>query len=198
MSNLSLDTCPGFLTPDYDNVCTNAAAGRNISSDTIIVELAAFWALNQKAQQAQWDGVVRAAAANKDTHLLAEKSQANTAELIIAHEKADADRKKAKIADFTEVSAVPKDIKASPSQYVLHKFSSFGHVELWYLTSEGCVDTALTAWSAPTEMFNITCTTGTLSFCLSAAHHPSRNVVQDYMLPWRQFSMGVPHRDPGH
>lgn len=43
----------------------------------------------------------------------------------------------------------------------------------------------------PSETFDITRANGAFAFRLSAVHRPSKNVIQDYALSWKQFSKGV-------
>lgn len=67
----------------------------------------------------------------EDARLLVEKIQAEAGESLIAQEKDEADKKKAKMADFTEGSAVPDNMLASTSKYAILQIATFDHIEQW-------------------------------------------------------------------
>ncbi|KIK34501.1 hypothetical protein CY34DRAFT_97876 [Suillus luteus UH-Slu-Lm8-n1] len=76
-----------------------------------------------------------------------------------------------------------------PSQYTIHKLKSFEYVELWYFSPDGCREAADEAKSAADSTFSFTKVDDFIALKPVAAFKPSRKVIQDHSLKWRQFDM---------
>ena len=77
------------------------------------------------------------------------------------------------------------------AQYARKKLNNFEYIELWYFTPDGCTDTTWENVSTAEDMLSFTHTgDNSISLRPLVTLKPSKNVMSDADLSWRQMSMG--------
>lgn len=192
-SDPALDIEPDFTSATFEGIRNRIIGNTQLTHDEAANELATGWQQDRDIRLAAWTLQV-----NEETRLAAEAAQAERElleqERVLLEQEAEKERretekKKPKINDFQAGASVGDTLTHRPSQYAIHKLKSFEYVELWYFSPDGCREAADEAKSAADSTFGFTKVDDFIALKPVAAFKPSRKVIQDHSLEWRQFDM---------
>jgi hypothetical protein len=193
VSDPALDIEPDFTSATFEGIRNRIIGNTQLTHDEAANELAMGWQQDRDIRVAAWTLQV-----NEETRLAAEAAQAER-ELLdqeralleqeAEKERRETEKKKPKINDFQAGASVGDTLTHRPSQYAIHKLKSFEYVELWYFSPDGCREAADEAKSAADGTFGFTKVDDFIALKAVAAFKPSRKVIQDHSLEWRQFDM---------
>ncbi|EPQ50081.1 hypothetical protein GLOTRDRAFT_25457, partial [Gloeophyllum trabeum ATCC 11539] len=172
----SLQVCPDFSSDDYAAIRTAAARDRNVSDADIARELTEAWTARNDAAKAAW-------AAQQEADHPQGGNPDNPPSLAT-------DRKKPALAPFDPDLAAPDHLRPRPSAFAIHKLENFEYVELWYFTQDRCLDALSSSHSTGDHTFGLASEEDVLALRPIAAYKPSKAVVADDKLSWRQMEMG--------
>ncbi|KZT18306.1 hypothetical protein NEOLEDRAFT_1065920 [Neolentinus lepideus HHB14362 ss-1] len=177
----SLQICPDYSGEEFAVIRAAAASHRGVSEQSIAEELSRAWSVRNDAAKAAWaaqQAEDRAQQGNNDGAAIPDT--ANTT----------ADRKKATLAPFDPSRVAPDFLRPRPSAFATHKLEAFEYIELWYFTTEGCLDALSSARSTADNTFGLATEEDVLALRPIAAHKPSKAAIADDKLSWRQMEMG--------
>ncbi|KAF8815988.1 hypothetical protein BYT27DRAFT_7058642, partial [Phlegmacium glaucopus] len=187
-----LEVRPDHAGPHY-NVLRNTLTQNGMTAEQAVQALDNSWTQNHNERVQRWDQQV-IDDANAALGNLVQQQQA--VELQLVHEppeqeeeRADAEKKKAKMKDFNDAAAIGNYIAPRPAQYALRRIEEFEYVELWYLTPEGCADTTQHQYTQNDDTFGLTKVDDMVTLKSVSSLKASRNVVPNSELSFRQMSM---------
>ena len=108
---------------------------------------------------------------------------------VLAHEGAEAEKKKPKMRDFDDTSIVGNYIAPRPAQYALRRVEEFEYAELWYFTPDGCADATQQQLSQSDDAFGLTRVDDMVALKSVSSLKALRNVILDADLSFCQMSM---------
>ncbi|KAJ6494652.1 hypothetical protein C8R47DRAFT_974331, partial [Mycena vitilis] len=191
----SADICPDFASTAYDalrNVVITGDASK--SHADVAADFAAAWNTDWDALKAAWDTQDAAdqiernnteQAAQETLRLAQEQKDAELEE-----ERKEAERKKPKQKAFNSERKVGDAIAPRASAFALEKLRTFKYCEIWYFTQEGCADAAEHQRAVAEDAFGLAKTEDGMALRPLASSRPSKNVVKDRDLTWRQLNIG--------
>ncbi|KAG6377306.1 hypothetical protein JVT61DRAFT_15094 [Boletus reticuloceps] len=138
------------------------------------------WNLEREAEVAE---VERARAEQRQR----EEDQRRLDEAEAEKERKEAEKKKPKINDFDKSLPPPGIVAPRPSQYALHKISSFEYVELWYFSLEGCTEASRNNKSQADDAFGLSSSHNVLTLRPVASVKASRFACADHDLSFSDF-----------
>ncbi|KAF8811892.1 hypothetical protein BYT27DRAFT_7275830 [Phlegmacium glaucopus] len=168
-----LEVMPDHAGPHY-NVLQNMLTQNGMTAKQAAQALDNSWTQNHNECVQRWDQQVI-----DDANAALENpvQQQQAVELQPVHEppeqeeeRADVEKKKAKMKDFNNSAA-------------------FEYVELWYLTPEGCADVTQHQYTQNNDTFGLTKVDDMVTLKLVSSLKASRNVVPDSELSFCQMSM---------
>jgi hypothetical protein len=190
-----LAVCPNFSGGPWETLRKSLATEQKITEQEAITRLADAWKETNDQELELWDRELeeQRKTADEATHQAELQRQKEAEEMVkeSEREKREANKKKPKLPDFESDSCPPDFLRDRASQYARKKLENFEYVELWYFTPEGCADAAKENLTTADDALGFT-HTGDHSISLRplATSKPSRNVIPDADLTWRQMSMG--------
>jgi hypothetical protein len=107
----------------------------------------------------------------------------------LENERIEAKKKKLKMNNFQKTTMVRNYIIPCLSQYALHRLKNFEYLELWYLTQEGCADTAQHQHTQNDDMFGLTKVDDVVALRQVSMLRASKNIVPNVSLSFRQMSI---------
>ncbi|KIJ06698.1 hypothetical protein PAXINDRAFT_91616, partial [Paxillus involutus ATCC 200175] len=105
----------------------------------------------------------------------------------VEREHREAEKKKPKMNDFDEATPISNVIVLRPSQYALHKLSTFNYVDLWYFSPAGCLEASKFNRSNTDDTFSVTRIDDILTLYSVASIKVSCNSIEDHDLPFKAF-----------
>ncbi|KAJ7051788.1 hypothetical protein C8F01DRAFT_998993 [Mycena amicta] len=189
----NLQLCPDFESTEFDAIRTALVATGNFTQDTVAGQLRDAWK-NGNAKKVIWEQQLQRHRDAADAERQLREQEAEQvriqAEKEAEAERKEAEKKKPKLADFDETRIVGDHIAIRPSPFAIKKLEEFSYIELYYFTPEGCADTADHQRVVAEDAFGITHAEDALALRPISALKPSRNVIKDIDLTWRQMEMG--------
>ena len=188
-----LEVMPEHAGPHYD-VLRNALTQNGMDLEQAIQALNNSWTLNHDARVQAWDLQVANDITAQQAQVPPQPVQANNPLLPLDPpqqevERADGEKKKAKMKDFDDAITVGNHIAHRPSQYALRRIEDFEYVELWYLTQEGCADATQHQLTQLDDTFGLTKVDDMVTLKSFSSLKASKNVIPDAELSFRQMSM---------
>ncbi|KAG2132238.1 hypothetical protein BD769DRAFT_1354866 [Suillus cothurnatus] len=192
-SDLALDIIPYFASATFQGIRDQIIGNTQATHEEVANELIMGWQQDRDIRLAAWNLQV-----NEDARLAAEAAhtehERREQERLLLEQEAEiehceAEKKKPKINDFKTGASVGNTLAHRPSQYAIHKLKSFEYVELWYFSPDGCREAADKAKSSADGTFGFTKVDDFVALKTVASFRPSRKVIQDHGLEWRQFNM---------
>ncbi|KAJ7434034.1 hypothetical protein B0H11DRAFT_2258773 [Mycena galericulata] len=191
----SADSCPDFSDAAF-SFLRNAfiTADPTKSQANAVADMSAAWTANWNSLKAAWDTQEAADQIERDD---GEKLARENARL--AQEKKDAEleeegreveKKRPKQKEFNGARRVGDAITPRASAFALEKLKHFKYCEIWYFTQEGTADAAEHHRAVADDAFGLAKTEEGMALRPLASSRPSRNVVKDKDLMWRQFNIG--------
>ena len=193
ISDPALDVQPDFASAAFEGLRIRIIGGTQSTHEEVATDLAAAWQQDHDLRLQTW-----AAQVEEDARAAADAAQAQhellERECICLEQEAEtealeAEKKKPKINDFKVGTAVGDTLTPRPSQYAIHKVKSYEYVELWYFSPEGCKEASDEAKSNSDDTFGLTKVDDFVALKPVASARPSRKVIQDHSLDWRQFDL---------
>ncbi|KAF8798396.1 hypothetical protein BYT27DRAFT_7151212, partial [Phlegmacium glaucopus] len=183
---------PDHAGPHY-NVLRNALTQNGMNAEQAVQALNDSWTQNHNDRVQRWDQQVindaNAIIENPVQQQLVEEQQPVHEQPEQGEERGDAEKKKARMKDFDDSTAVGNYIAPRPAQYALRRIEEFKYVELWYLTPEGCADATQHQLSQNDDTFGLTKVDDMVTLKSVSSLKASRSVVPDAELSFRQMSM---------
>ncbi|THH11637.1 hypothetical protein EW146_g7975 [Bondarzewia mesenterica] len=166
-----LQQCPSYQDPEYEEFIIDATRVGE-SPEDVIARLAQAWNTHNTRLKEAWDLQVQedgeAAAAEEQARKEEEALAAIEAKKVAAAEKAEADKKKPHLLEWSKTASIESSVRPRPSAFAIHKLKSFEYIELCYaITSIG----------------------SGLQLRPTVAHSPSKKVIKDADLTWIQFDI---------
>ncbi|THH10024.1 hypothetical protein EW146_g8500 [Bondarzewia mesenterica] len=187
-----LQQCPSYQDPEYEEFIIDATRIGE-SPEDVIARLAQAWNTHNTRLKEAWDLQVQedgeAAAAEEQARKEKEALATLEAEKVTATEKAEADKKKPRLPEWSKMASIESSVRPRPSAFAIHKLKSFEYIELWYFTPEGCRDAAASGISVSDESYAIISIGSGLQLRPTVTHSPSKKVVKDADLTWIQFDI---------
>jgi hypothetical protein len=194
MADPNLEPVPDFNGAGYQNICTLMTQGNLVSVEQAVAQLEAAYNADKALRVAAWNDQVRldqeAEALRAEQARLEEEQCHDEEERAAEVERRELEKKKPKINDFDEHCMGDSLITPRPSAFALNKLKNYEYVELSYFTPEGCAAAMEEAKATADEAFGITKVDGFMALKPVASFKPSRHVVKDKDLTWRQMTMG--------
>jgi hypothetical protein len=194
-SDPALDIQPDFSSATFEGLRNRIIGHTQTTHEEVATELATAWQQDRNLRLTAWARQVE-----EDTRLTAEAAQAEVEQAQLEQDRLrleqeaetelrEAEKKKPKINDFKSGIVVGDTLTPRPSQYAIHKLKSYEFVELWYFSPEGCKEASDEAKSNLEDTFGLTRVDDFVALKPVASARPSRKVIQDHSLEWRQFDL---------
>ena len=106
-----------------------------------------------------------------------------------AQQQVETETKKQEMKDFDDNAMVGNYISPRPAQYAIRRIKDFEFVELWYFTSEGCIDTLQHQHTQNDDTFGLSKMDGMVTLKSVLSLKALKNIVPDTELTFRQMSM---------
>ncbi|KAJ6510710.1 hypothetical protein C8R45DRAFT_814545, partial [Mycena sanguinolenta] len=193
--NPSVDICPDFASAAFQAIRNVAIAGDASKSHAdVVADLAAAWTVDSDALKAAWGAQEDADQAVRDNLERAAQETLRLAQekrnLELEEKRKEVERKKPKQKTFDAARKVGDAIAPRASAFALEKLRNFKYCDIWYFTQEGCVDAAEHQRAVADDAFGLAKTEEGMALRPLASSRPSKNVVKDRDLTWRQFNVG--------
>ena len=137
-----LEEMPDHAGPFYQAI-QDVMIQNGMPAEQAIQVLDNSWNLNHDARILAWDQRI----ADDAAAVQQQPPQQPPLEDIIPqvqpapdHDADNAERRKPKMKDFNENATIGDYVSPRPAQYALRRVEEFEYVELWYFTTEGCLD----------------------------------------------------------
>ncbi|KAJ7683979.1 hypothetical protein B0H17DRAFT_941290, partial [Mycena rosella] len=191
----SADICPDFSSAAFDGVRNIVIAGdANKSQADVAADLATAWNTNWDGLKAAWDAQEAADQLERDSVEKLARENARLAQekkdTELEEERREAEKKKPKQKVFNGQRKVGDAIAPRASVFALEKIRLYKYCEIWYFTQEGCADAAEHQHAVADDALGLTKTEEGIALRSLASSRPSKNVVKDKDLTWRQFNIG--------
>ena len=186
-----LEEMPDHMGPFYQAV-RDVLIQNGMPAEQAIQALDNSWNLNHDARILAWDQRVAddaAAAQQQPPQQPPLEDIIPQAQPVPNHDTDNAERRKPKMKDFDETATIGDYVSPRPAQYALRQVEDFEYVELWYFTTEGCLDTMQHQLTQHDEAFGLTKVDNMVTLKSFSSLKASRNVVPDAELNFRQMSM---------
>ena len=188
-----LEVMPDHAGQHYDAL-RDVLTQNGMSAEEAAQALDNSWTLNHNARIEAWDQQVLADAAaalalEQQQQQQQQQQPEHLAPPVLAHEGAEAEKKKPKMRDFDDASIVGNYIAPRPAQYALRRVEEFEYAELWYFTPDGCADATQQQLSQSDDAFGLTRVDDMVALKSVSSLKASKNVILDADLSFRQMSM---------
>ena len=192
--NPNLEPLTDFHGPGYQAIRDLIVAQvQNLTPQQAAEQLQVAYDADKQTRIVAWEQLVRdeEEAEALQAQQLRDEEEARRAEeeKIAEAEKKELEKKKPKINDFDEDHMADSIIMPRPSPFALNKLKNFEYIELSYFTPEGCATAAEVSRATADEAFGLTNLDGFMALKPVASFRPSKYVVKDKDLSWRQMTM---------
>ncbi|KAG6375961.1 hypothetical protein JVT61DRAFT_2839 [Boletus reticuloceps] len=191
MADPMLEIHPDFASNAYRIVREALMANLQENVDQAIECLTSAWdvehQLHIKAWNLEREAEVAEAERTRTEQRQREEDQRRLDDAEAEKERKEAEKKKPKINDFNKSLSPPGIIAPRPSQYALHKVSSFEYIELWYFSLEGCAEASRNNKSQADDAFGLSNSHNVLTLHPVASVKASRFARADHNLSFNDF-----------
>ncbi|OBZ66752.1 hypothetical protein A0H81_13228 [Grifola frondosa] len=188
VNNPNLEELPDFASEDFD-----AVRARWDNPGEAVQALTDSWQLQHTKRVQQWEQQIledQQAAEEVERQRLENEERVRAEEEAAAEaEKREAEKKRPKAPDFDATLPPPDRIISRPSLFARNKLESYEYADLYYFTQEGRDEATDGHQVSAEEAFGLAKTEHGLALRPLAAFRPSRKVIPDSQLTWRQMTM---------